>query len=137
MGRARSMRVFVLLTEGGVFADGLLAEDRSMDKRCTFLPQSQGDGSMVNLSGLLEEAVLQLRKDVPLELVVNMFQKLVRFFLRLQGPRQMTDIHDAFLQNLRHIVFSHEGKLMGMVTKTDIVRLLTADSSHAGALSTR
>ena len=33
---------------------------------------------MVNLSGLLEEAVLQLRKDVPLELVVNMFQKLVR-----------------------------------------------------------
>ena len=32
---------------------------------------------MVNLSGLLEEAVLQLRKDVPLELVVNMFQKMV------------------------------------------------------------
>ena len=27
---------------------------------------------------MLEEAVLQLRKDVPLELVVNMFQKLVR-----------------------------------------------------------
>ena len=32
---------------------------------------------MTNLSRLLEEAVLQLRKDVPLELVVSMFQKLV------------------------------------------------------------
>ena len=52
-----------------------------MGQRCTFLPQSrvdQGDSRVVGLSGLLEEAVLQLRKDVPLELVVNMFQKLVR-----------------------------------------------------------
>ncbi|KAI0681933.1 chloride channel [Cerioporus squamosus] len=96
--------------------EGLLAEDRSMDRKCTFLPPSrtdQGDNEMINLSHLLEEAVLQLRKDVPLELVVNMFQKL----------------------NLRHILFSQAGKLMGMVTKTDIVWLLTADSAHAGALA--
>ncbi|RDX51224.1 hypothetical protein OH76DRAFT_1378993 [Lentinus brumalis] len=98
--------------------EGLLAEDSSMDRRCTFLPPSRADeggSEMINLSHLLEEAVLQLRKDVPLELVVNMFQKL----------------------NLRHILFSQEGKLMGMVTKTDIVWLLTADSAHAGALADR
>ena len=33
---------------------------------------------MTDLSGLLEGAVLQLRPDVPLELVVDMFQKMVR-----------------------------------------------------------
>ena len=51
-----------------------------MEQRGTFLSPGQvdqGDSGMVNLSGLLEEAVLQLRKDVPLELVVNMFPKLV------------------------------------------------------------
>ncbi|KAI0794494.1 chloride channel [Fomes fomentarius] len=98
--------------------EGLVAEDPSLDRRCTFLPPSrvdQGDGGMVDLSRMLEEAVLQLKKDVPLELVVNMFQQL----------------------NLRHILFSHEGKLVGMVTKTDIVWLLTAQSSHAGALAAR
>ena len=60
--------------------DDLIADDPSREQRCTFLPPSradQGDSGMVNLSGLLEEAVLQLRKDVPLELVVNMFQKMV------------------------------------------------------------
>ncbi len=61
--------------------DELIVDDPSMERRCTFLPPSrvdQGDNGMVNLSSLLEEAALQLRKDVPLELVVNMFQKLVR-----------------------------------------------------------
>ncbi|EJF59033.1 hypothetical protein DICSQDRAFT_89724 [Dichomitus squalens LYAD-421 SS1] len=97
---------------------GPIADDPSMEQRCTFLPPSrtgQGDSGMVNLSNLLEEAVLQLRKDVPLELVVSMFQKM----------------------NVRHILFSQEGKLVGMVTKTDIVWLLTAESSHAGALAER
>ncbi|KAI0738540.1 hypothetical protein C8Q80DRAFT_1275515 [Daedaleopsis nitida] len=70
---------------------------------------------MVNLSHLLEEATLQLRKDVPLELVVDMFRQL----------------------NLRHILFSQEGKLMCMVTKTEVVWLLTAQSSHAGTLAAR
>lgn len=32
---------------------------------------------LVNLAPLLDEAVLQLRKEVPLQLVVNMFQKMV------------------------------------------------------------
>ena len=61
--------------------DELIADDPNMERRCTFLPPSrvdQGGSELINLSSLLEEAALQLRKDVPLELVVNMFQKLVR-----------------------------------------------------------
>jgi hypothetical protein len=39
------------------------------------------------------------------------------------------------VQNLRHILFSSGGKLEGMVTKTDIVSLMTCHFSHTGALS--
>ncbi len=63
-----------------------------MDRRCTFLPPSRADeggSEMINLSHLLEEAVLQLRKDVPLELVVNMFQKLVRIVANPYHPRRL------------------------------------------------
>ena len=38
---------------------------------------SSANLELVNLSPLLDEAVLQLRKDVPLQLVVSMFQKMV------------------------------------------------------------
>lgn len=63
--------------------EGLLADGQTLESRCTFLPpawadRQNGDSGVVNLSRLLEEAVLQLKKDVPLELVVNMFQQLVR-----------------------------------------------------------
>ncbi|KAI9433545.1 hypothetical protein H4582DRAFT_1986427 [Lactarius indigo] len=54
-----------------------------------------------------------LRKEVSLELVVNMFRKL----------------------NLRHIMFAQAGKLTGMITKTDIVALSTAHFVHRGALA--
>ncbi|KAL1941295.1 hypothetical protein VTO73DRAFT_7507 [Trametes versicolor] len=107
---------FVLRDKLQAAIDAIFAENPAGDRRCTFVPPSQaaeGDSSVLNLSSLLEEAVLQLRKDVPLELVVNMFQKL----------------------NLRHILFSEAGKLTGMVTKTDVVWLLTAQASHAGALA--
>ncbi len=47
-------------------------------RRCTFSQDvAAANPDMVNLSSLLEEAVLQLRKEVPLQLVVNMFQKMV------------------------------------------------------------
>ena len=46
---------------------------------------------MINASSLLDEAVLQLRKNVPLELVVNMFQKLVRILY------SHLVLHDALL----------------------------------------
>lgn len=39
---------------------------------------SQPPINHVDLSGTLEEVVLQLRKEVPQELIVSMFQKLVR-----------------------------------------------------------
>ena len=35
----------------------------------------------VDLSGTLEHSIIQLRKEVPQELVVSMFQKLVRFII--------------------------------------------------------
>ncbi|CDO69766.1 hypothetical protein BN946_scf184766.g11 [Trametes cinnabarina] len=107
---------FVLRDKLRSCIDSMLAEDSNMDRKCTFQPPSRASGSdnsISDLSPLLDEAVLQLRKDVPLELVVNMFQKL----------------------NLRHILFSEGGKLTGMVTKTDIVWLLTAGAPHAGALA--
>ncbi|KAL4245856.1 Chloride channel [Abortiporus biennis] len=94
----------------------LLADDRisQTPRRCTFSKEAAASNSdLINLSVLLDEAVLQLRKEIPLEVVVQMFQKM----------------------NLRHILFSHGGKLTGLVTKTDIVWLLTAHLPHTAALS--
>ncbi|CCM00247.1 uncharacterized protein FIBRA_02276 [Fibroporia radiculosa] len=83
-------------------------------RKCTFAPHpANGNMELINLSPLLEEAALQLREEMPLEVVVSMFQKL----------------------NLRHILFSHEGRLTGMLTKTDIVRLFTAQFPYTAALS--
>ncbi|KAH9984423.1 Cl-channel protein [Russula vinacea] len=70
------------------------------------------DGDSADLSPLLEDT-MQLRKEVPLELVVNMFRKL----------------------NLRHIMFTQGGALTGMITKTDIVALSTAHFPHRGVLA--
>ena len=60
----------------------MVAEDPNLERRCTFEKPRRGEqrdtDPVIDLSGLLEEAVLQLRKDVPLELVVDMFQKMVR-----------------------------------------------------------
>ena len=47
-----------------------------LTKKCCFSSRPSSSGG-VDLSDLLEEAVLQLRKEVPQELVVSMFQKLV------------------------------------------------------------
>ena len=63
----------------------------SPDKDLAFFNSSEGtlkcsfsisdsilpEASRVDLSGCLEGTVIQLRKEVPLEIVVNMFQKLV------------------------------------------------------------
>jgi chloride channel 3/4/5 len=70
------------------------------------------DGDSADLSPLLEDT-MQLRKEVPLELVMNMFRKL----------------------NLRHIMFTQGGALTGMITKTDIVSLTTAHFAHRGVLA--
>ncbi|KAL6309304.1 chloride channel [Sparassis latifolia] len=94
----------------------LLAEDKSSGapRRCTFLVlPGASDSELVNLSTMLEEAVLQLRKEMPLELVVSMFQKL----------------------NLRQVLLSQGGQLTGLITKTDIVGLFTAEFPYTAALS--
>ncbi|KAJ7918813.1 Cl-channel protein [Mycena leptocephala] len=92
----------------------LLSEDSEKSKRCVFSQQSSSSAEeQIDLSGLLEEAVLQLRQEVPKELVVNMFQKL----------------------NLRQIIFTTKGQLTGMVTKSDIVSLLTCNFPHTASLS--
>ena len=63
------------LPQGHHLSDDLDADQRA--RRCTFFSQTSGaNGSMVDLSGNFE-AVLQLRKEVPLEVVVTMFQRLV------------------------------------------------------------
>ncbi|KAJ7460664.1 Cl-channel protein [Mycena latifolia] len=93
----------------------LLAEDATSGRprRCVFSQRSPlNPEEEVDLSGLLEEAVLHLRQEVPKELVVSMFQKL----------------------NLRQIIFTTGGKLTGMVTKSDVVTLLTCNFQHTGAL---
>ncbi|KAJ7493396.1 Cl-channel protein [Mycena galericulata] len=95
----------------------LLVEDANSgrSRRCVFSRQiSSNSEGEVDLSGLLEEAVLQLRQEVPKELVVSMFQKL--------NPRQ--------------IIFTTGGKLTGMVTKSDVVTLLTCNFPHTASLST-
>lgn len=59
----------------------------SPERQCSFSdrrPDEESDFEV--LSGLLEEATMQLRKELPQELVVNMFQKLascidLHFFL--------------------------------------------------------
>lgn len=67
----------------------------------------------VDLSSLMEVSVLELRIEVPLELVVNTIQKM----------------------NLRQILFTQRGKLMGLITKSDIVDLLTVHLPHRAALA--
>jgi len=95
--------------------NSLLFEDTvEGTRKCSFSSRrAVMEMNQVDLSGCLEETVLHLRKEVPLELVVSMFQRL----------------------NLRRILFTHGGKLTGMATKTDVVGLLISHFPYAGGLS--
>ena len=104
-----------------------------LDKICTFSPinRLRVDAlERVDLSSALEDSVIQLRKEVPQELVVNMFQKLVN----ITSVFPLVDGLDNLAQNLRQILFTHAGKLTGLVTKRDVVDLLTRQFPHAAAL---
>lgn len=54
--------------------------DLDRHKKCTFSQNRMrlAIDERVDLSGTLEHSIIQLRKEVPQELVVSMFQKLVR-----------------------------------------------------------
>lgn len=63
---------------GSCYTDVLRAEDiaSGRNRRCIFARGNDDEVDVVDLSTLLEGAVLELRKEVPLEIVVSMFQKL-------------------------------------------------------------
>ncbi|KAI0339618.1 Cl-channel protein [Trametopsis cervina] len=105
---------FVVRERLRAYLETLEDASASSSRRWTFVPaKARADPTLLDLSALLDEAALQLRKDVPLQLVVNMFQKI----------------------SLRHVLFSRGGRLEGLVTKMDVVWLLTAHLPHTGALS--
>ncbi|KZV63169.1 Cl-channel protein, partial [Peniophora sp. CONT] len=101
---------FVVRENAREFIEPILEEEGSAQRRCSFSSTSLENS--VDMSLLLED-VMCLRKDVPLEVVVNTLNKL----------------------SLRHIMFTEGGELVGMLTKTDIIALTTAHMPEAGALA--
>jgi len=73
-------------------------------RRCTFSSRfSSAEDNLENLSNLVEEAILQLRKEQPQELVVDMFQKLVSFTSYFQDPYLMLCWHRTFDRSCSHM----------------------------------
>ena len=72
----------------------------SPTRRCTFLSRrATTEYDLEDLSDVVDEAVLQLRKEQPQELVVDMFQKLVSvttYFLEPELRRSSYRICDRF-----------------------------------------
>lgn len=100
--------------------------------------QSTSDASpdpTIDFSSTLDSTILQLRKEVPRELVVAMFQKMVRGLNQLSFDYFVLTffVGDAE-QHLREILFTEGGRLEGMVTKREITNLLTYHFDHTGAL---
>ena len=58
----------------------------------------------VDLSDTLEDSIIQLRKEVPQELVVSMFQKLVRPFSSLFKKKQTHFKKKIFLEFASNLV---------------------------------
>lgn len=115
-----------------------LLNDRSppeLARECTFSrTYAASEPNFVDLSSLMEVSVLELRTEVPLELVVNMIHKMVRAYPSPLFPWPLNETYDS-LQNLRQILFTQRGKLMGLITKSDIVDLLTVHLPHRAALA--
>ncbi|PFH51941.1 hypothetical protein AMATHDRAFT_39855 [Amanita thiersii Skay4041] len=92
------------------------APDSAETTKCSFSHFSTLPvGNRVDLRETIEEAILHLRKEVPQEQVVSMFQRL----------------------NLRQVLFTRAGILEGMVTKRDVANLLMSHFPHTAALSQR
>ncbi|KAG7093968.1 hypothetical protein E1B28_007598 [Marasmius oreades] len=80
--------------------------------RCSFSNRNH-NGDAIDFSDGLEKSILHLRKETPQELIVRIFQRT----------------------NFREILFTDRGYLVGLVTKKDIVALLTMHFPHTGSLS--
>ena len=101
-------------------------------QECSFSStHAASEPGFIDLSSLMEVSVLELRTEVPLELVVNMIQKMVCLFPLVA---QLNKAPNS-LQNVQQILFTQQGKLMGLITKSDIVDLLTAHLPHRAALA--
>lgn len=75
---------------------------------------------------------MQMRKEMPLHVVVTTFQRLVR--KNQPGIEFHTDTIGN--QNLRYILFtSNGGFLNGLLTRRDIARFLNEGFEQANALS--
>ncbi|KAI3600363.1 voltage-gated chloride [Moniliophthora roreri] len=91
-----------------------LSHEGAKNQKCFFSSKDHASASdYIDLSGCLEKSVLHLRKEVPRELVVRIFQRM----------------------NVRQILFTRSGNLVGMITRSDVVALLTNHFPHTGALS--
>ena len=91
MRRSVGMGVCLKSSTDGLFpVDTLIAEDLASGqrRRCTFASRdTPTESDLVDLSEVLEDAVLQMRPEMPLELVVSTFQKLVRTPCRVTDPK--------------------------------------------------
>ncbi|KAF9269075.1 Cl-channel protein [Marasmius fiardii PR-910] len=93
------------------YIDRHLSSD-SRHKKCSFSSGNNGD-EHIDFSNGLEKSILHLRKETPQELIVRIFQRT----------------------NFREMLFTHRGDLVGLVTKKDVVALLTMHFPHTGSLS--
>ena len=76
----------------------------SATRRCTFTSQQLAiQEDLEDLSDAVEEAVLQLRKEQPQELVVDMFQKLVSSRPHLQNLESKCCSHRTFDKFYSHM----------------------------------
>lgn len=80
---------------------------------------------------MLDRPGIQLRKETPQELVVNMFQKMASRAHWLALHTWLTSPP----QNLRFVFFTRFGELDGLVTKSDIVSLMRSHVPYAGVLT--
>lgn len=96
--------------------------------QCTFIQHPEGFPG-ADLSSIVDEAPMQMRMEMPLETVTSAFQKMVCVY-----PFLVTWIILTISQNLRYVLFTNKGRLVGMLTKRDVVDLLQT-TPYKGALA--
>ncbi|KAG9047713.1 hypothetical protein FS837_001677 [Tulasnella sp. UAMH 9824] len=94
--------------------DPLLSSPSESGRLCNFVRTSSVLSDSLDFSAVIDKAPMQMRKEMPLHVVVTTFQRL----------------------NLRYILFtSNGGFLNGLLTKRDIARFLNEGFEQANALS--